>query len=390
VNSASLKITPRATKGPAYDVRYRREGKSKSLRFEDRKTAEAWIRAYKLYGFETVKAQYSEPSELVPTVDEFADTYINSKSGVEGKTLDHYRSFMRTWISPVFGGLPLSMVTPETITGWVNGMAKQKSSEKSIKNRHGFLYAMFSQAIDRGIIDRNPCKGTRIGATERPDMMVLTREQYANLREHLPTRYRPFVDLMLMTGMRFGEATALRATDFDLNAETVKVARAWKYSAEKSWYVGPPKTKKSRRTISLPPEWRVDILRLVESSKTEYVFTNGSGRPIRQSTFHKAVWDPARRKAWGLPANKPKGEHVQLPRVHDLRHTHASWLVASGLPLSYVQERMGHESINTTISTYSKTAPDYLSVTAQAMSLVLSGALPISGHTYQERMEVSQ
>ena len=75
---------------------------------------------------------------------------------------------------------------------------------------------------------------------------------------------------------------------------------------------------------------------------------------------------------------------MQLPRVHDLRHTHASWLVASGLPLSYVQERMGHESINTTISTYSKTAPDYLSVTARAMSLVLAGALPMPQVTSEQ------
>jgi len=62
------------------------------------------------------------------------------------------------------------------------------------------------------------------------------------------------------------------------------------------------------------------------------------------------------------------------PRIHDLRHTHASWLIAAGVPLPYIQQRLGHENISTTVDLYGHMLPDMQNATAQAASQAMSGA----------------
>jgi len=162
-------------------------------------------------------------------------------------------------------------------------------------------------------------------------------------------------------------------------------------------YIGPPKTKRSRRTVSLPDDVIATLTPLLEAGH-EYVFVNGQGNPIRQAKFWEDVWNPARRLANGLPAfdsrakdgapwrarangswdgrqpaSKPLGK---FPRVHDLRHSHASWLLAGGIPLPTIQRRLGHESITTTIDLYSHLSPDMQQAPAEVMANVLAGAMP--------------
>ncbi|MCA0329475.1 MAG: tyrosine-type recombinase/integrase [Actinobacteria bacterium] len=62
--------------------------------------------------------------------------------------------------------------------------------------------------------------------------------------------------------------------------------------------------------------------------------------------------------------------------MHDLRHSHASWLIAAGVPLPVIQRRLGHESIQTTVDVYGHLAPDALEIAAQAATLALGQAMP--------------
>ena len=78
---------------------------------------------------------------------------------------------------------------------------------------------------------------------------------------------------------------------------------------------------------------------------SEWCFTNSVGNPVRAQEFFNTGWKPAREKAQTLGLEKS-------PRVHDLRHTHASWLINQGHPLPVVQARLGHENISTTITMY--------------------------------------
>jgi integrase len=111
-------------------------------------------------------------------------------------------------------------------------------------------------------------------------------------------------------------------------------------------YLGPPKTKKSRRTISLSPALVAILERNLRGKRPDdFIFLSPEGRALHQVDFYEDRWLPA------LKAAEDAGL-TQRPRFHDLRHTHAAWLISAGVPLPKIQERLGHESITTTIDVY--------------------------------------
>jgi integrase len=134
--------------------------------------------------------------------------------------------------------------------------------------------------------------------------------------------------------------------------------------------IGPPKTKRSIRTIDVRATTlaKLDLI-------GEWVFTNsgrghyGDDDPVRGPNFYTNVWVPAvaRAKEAGL---------TKKPRVHDLRHTNASWLIQAGVPLTTVQRHMGHESIQTTSDRYGHLHRRSSRVVADVVDKALGQASP--------------
>lgn len=396
--AASVDPRPRRDGTTAFDVRYRLNGASKRLSFDRQKDAEKWAGILRKVGPEQALAFLNlSTTPGTPTVEAYLETYIATKSGIEPRTIEHYRTYMRLHIAPVLGHLPLDAVSKTSIASWVNLMAGAGASSKSIKNRHGFLSAMFQNAVDDGILTGNPCSHSRLPETERREMTFLSSDEYAVLLSYIPERHQPLVQLLAATGMRWGEVTALRRGDFDLDARTVSISRAWKAS-DAGWYIGPPKTKRSRRTVELPPNL-IPIIRPAVESAVEYVFTNAHGKPIRQQNFWEAVWAPARRLANGQPpfpnakddptrpwiararstwdGMVPNARPInKWPRVHDLRHSSVAWLLGEGVAIDVIARRLGHESTKTTSDVYGHISPDRLWDAADRMGVALSGAMP--------------
>lgn len=183
-------------------------------------------------------------------------------------------------------------------------------------------------------------------------MRFLTVKDSLAVVEAHPIRYRALVAFLRATGARFGEATALTGGDFDLGAEQpmVRITKAWKRGADNRFYVGRPKTKKSRRSISLPPSLVEYIRPNVENAGARgLVFTTSYGGPICHSTFHE-FWVGAL-DSLDYPAD-------ERPRIHDLRHTHASIMLAGGMGIYELSRRLGHQSVTTTVDRYSHLMPD--------------------------------
>jgi integrase len=150
--------------------------------------------------------------------------------------------------------------------------------------------------------------------------------------------------LAILTGLRQGELFALRWGDVDLNAAKLTVSGTLKV-AKGRVYIDPPKTRRGRRTVSLPGA-AVAALRerqpLVADPEA-WVFTDADGGPLRRANVTERSFRPVLKRA-GLPIFK----------FHELRHTHASLLAAvPGLNPKVVQERLGHASIDMTLDTYS-------------------------------------
>lgn len=390
--SASIRPRPRRDGTIAHDVRFRHEGKQSTKSFVDAASANRWANILRQVGpTEALALLSSAATGDAPTVETYAHTYIESLSGVEGKTVEDYRTFMRLHISPIFGILPIDAVTPDTISRWVRSQQDKNASSKSIANRHGFMSAMFQSAVKNRLITVNPCDDTRIPAQESmTENVFLSWDEFQELYRFIPEHYKPLILLLATTGLRWGEATALRPGDVDLKALTLRVSRAWKHSSAKGWYIGPPKTARAKRTVSFPQSL-ADAIRPLMGG--EYLFLNPAGKPVRQSNFWNEVWFPARRLANGLPARdvtRGAGEEYaprtggvwdmepstnpigKYPRIHDIRHAHAGWLVARGIPMITIQRRLGHESLSTTEKIYTHLSPDMLLQPANVMGELIA------------------
>lgn len=290
--------------------------------------------------------------DYVPTLREMLESHLRELTGVEDRTKDDYRSIAgRTWLKPL-GSLRVDEITRADIADWVNAMV---GAPKTIKNAHSILSAVMESAVQAKHVAHNPARGTRLpraGEQDEDDMRLLEHAEFDDLYSEVPEHYQPLVLTLFGTGLRWSEATALQVGDVSVSQGTLRVVRAWKKNSKgegPGFKLGPPKTKKSRRTVALPPEVAQVLAALTSGrARTDWVFETATGRVVRHNNFYNRIWIPAAERAALAPR----------PRIHDARHTHASWLLAQGIPIHVVQARLGHESITTTVDTYGHLVPD--------------------------------
>lgn len=364
-----------------YFVRFRNPttGRQSSRVYRVRRDAEQFARTLERLGPARTIAELdrAQAQASVPTLDEWAEQHIATLTKVtEGTRIGYRRMYARVW-SPRLGSHRLDAIDHATVAAAVNdyaatvtgkGHSRGPVSDKTIANAHGLLAAMMRSALREGLIARDPCEGIALPRrTEhtRVEARFLTHDEFARLLDVLDPHYRPLVIFLAGTGCRWGEAVALDVGDVDLAAATVRIVKAEKYDPSRAtWQVGPPKTKRSRRTIALPPELADVLAPLVAGrARGERLFTALKGGPVRHRRVWGEVWKPAVRAA-GL---EPE------PRIHDLRHTHVAWLIAAGVSLPVIQARLGHEHIQTTIDVYGHLLPDLQRQAAAAASAVLRG-----------------
>ncbi len=188
------------------------------------------------------------------------------------------------------------------------------------------------------------------------------------------TPYGVLVRLALETGAREGELLALRWPDIDLSAGLIHIRRTARRQPGKGIVFGPPKTRSSARTLDITPS-TVFMLqghragqverRLVAGAKYNYqelVFATISGSPIDAANLERA-WRKIVTKA-----------DLKGFRFHDLRHSSASLLLASGERMEVVSKRLGHSGIAITIDTYAHLLPGAGKAAAAKMAAILEAA----------------
>lgn len=355
---AWIKTRPRGDGSTAYLVVYKIDGHQGGLTFDTEKTAQAFKAAVEAHGARRALEMHKvdpEPRRRTKgglTLPQWIRRHIDDLTGVEQYTIDTYERYLRMDIKPFFGDVPLTALTPEDIGRWVKHMETTNTektgrplSPKSIKNKHGFLSGALAAAVAKNLIPGNPAAGRRLprvtGDRDEEDdvdkdIRMLSHDEFAALLAATTEYWRPFVEFLVASGCRWGEATALRPADVDAEHGTVRIRRAWKHSS-KGYTIGVPKTARSRRTVNVP-----DALLAKLDYDHEWLFVNRAGGPIRYQGFRRRVWDKAVARSKVDPP----------PTPHALRHTCGSWMLNAGVPIMTVSRHLGHESIKVTADIY--------------------------------------
>ena len=339
---AAIRKRVRSDGTVAYGVMFTVNGRQTSVTFDSEENADKFKALVNAVGAERAMQAWGIADTPKVTASqmhlaEWLRAHIDQLTGVEQKTLDDYNRYRDRDIVPFFGDVPLTLITEADIARWVKHLETSGNSPKTIRNKHGFLSSALGKAVPAHI-PSNPAAGRRLprGSGDDDEIRMLTRDEYAALLEATTEPWRPLLEFMVASGARWGEVVALKPSDVDRATGAVKIRRAWKHSSA-GYVIGPPKTKRSRRTIRIPAR----VLDQLDYSG-EWLFMNRTGGPVRYPGFRQRVWDKAVARAQLDPP----------PTPHDLRHTCASWMLTGGVPITVVSRHLGHESIKITVDIY--------------------------------------
>ena len=341
-----------ATGTDSYRVRFRHQGKNQAVTFVTREQAEAWKVILDTLKPAAALRLLAEPEQAdAPSVAAVVAHHIDHLTGIDAGTDSRYRRILADHLEPRFSQIPVDQLTRDDVSRWVKEarlLNGKVPAPKTLRNWHSLLSDALSGAVERGIVPANVARGVNLprrDADAGEEMVFLTREEFGILLSHVREPWRPLVLTLALTGVRFGEATALTVGALDRATRSARIHTAWKQSGKQ----GAPKSKKSRRTVAMPDEVFAALEPLTAGKLPhDPVFLSPRGKRVRSGNFYNNVWKPA--------VDGSEAAIGKRPRVHDLRHTFASWAIQAGIPLPVVQRQLGHEHISTTIDTYSHLA----------------------------------
>lgn len=200
------------------------------------------------------------------TVEAYLWGWLDGKHGLSPVSVERYREIISRGIVPQLGTIELQKLKPAHVRDWLSGMVKSGSrkggplSARTVRHNYRVLRAALQDGVKLDLLVRNVVDAVSPPRLEAVEVEILTADQIAALLAALRGhRLHPIVSLAVATGMRRGELLALRWSDVDLNAASLKVERSLEESKAKLRFKS-PKTKHGRRTIILPAS-AVNMLR---------------------------------------------------------------------------------------------------------------------------------
>ena len=306
-----------------------------------------------------------------PTFEDVALGHIERLINVREYTIKRYRGYIRNHFAGI-GHLPVDQVTEDDLIRWIKGMTKKGCSPKTVANVHGFVHASMNSAVRRRLRPDNPCNGRLLPKDDATEdkAVFMTMDQVNAIIHEADEWHKPMWSLLIGSGLRLGEATALTRADFQLDATTpsVRITKAWQ-QMEEGWAVGVPKTKKAKRTVALAPSTVAAIRARIENApRNQPVFAVSPTTTVYPQ--HRQWLD-----AWYDAIKAADLDLTGRPRIHDIRHSHASMMIAGGMNLFELANRLGHEDIGTTTGTYGHLVPDAHFRAAAMVETALTGVI---------------
>lgn len=309
------------------------------------------------------------------TVQQYLENWLEHKHPlVSPKTHERYVQLARGNLIPTIGATLIAKVTPMQISVAYATMMSNGLAPYTVGHVHRLLSQAFKNAVRWRMLLTNPCDDVSRPRVERREMRVWNTQTMAaaldaahGWRCHIP------IVLASLCGMRLGEIAALRWRHVDLDRGLIAVVEAVEQTRSGGVRVKPPKSGKGR-SVTLPAlavtelrAWRTqqaeEFLRLgIRPNEDTRVVTRKDGLPVQPNSIYH-LWTNFLATT-GLPRI----------RFHDLRHSHATVLLASGVHPKVASERLGHARVGITLDVYSHVIGNMQDGAAAAIDAVFTEA----------------
>lgn len=322
--------------------------------------------------------QYVEPGK--ESVGAYLDRWLEGRQvDLAYKTVQGYRTNIERHIKPRIGQVRLDKLRPAQIQALYTELRQTGLAARTVSYVHRTLHVALEQAVKWQILHRNPVDLVEPPKLSRPEVSVLDGAAVGTILEAIKEpRLAITVTLAVGAGMRRGEILGLRWTDIDLQTRVAYIVQSSQRHIGEGVQFTKTKTHRSRRAVALPgfvigalEHWRAhqeEERRLMGSVYHDLglVCTRHDGQPLDPDWVSKSFGRVARKAGFsGI-------------RFHDLRHTHATLLLAAGVHPKVVQERLGHSQISMTLDTYSHVLPGLQHEAAASLEDIIKGRKSIS------------
>lgn len=326
---------------------------------------------------------YRDPAAGRVLLRTIAEQWFTAQTGVKRSTRRKYRDHLDNDVLPRWGDLPIAAIDRDGIAAWLAGLQQSKAAggrglgSSQVRGIHGVLAMVLGSCVPKRLAV-NPAEGVPLPKRPPSDHVYLTYDQVEALAEaagKLTTKAgHPVVTagvnptlirVLSYTGLRWGEASAVRVGRVHLARRRIEVVTA--YAEENGeLYEDTPKSNE-RRAVPIPASLVAEIKALIDGRDADaLVFTTDRGAALRLRNWRYREFAAAR-KAAGL-------DGIGLT-PHKLRHTAASLAIAAGADVYVVQRMLGHSSASMTLDTYGHLFPDRLDEVADAMDERRAAAL---------------
>lgn len=346
------------TVSAGFDERGKRKRFTKTVTAKSKAEAE---RELAIFYAEVTKGQIVDDKQI--TLGEYCDFWLEKRTKeLSPKTIARYKQLLSR-IKYALGDIRLSKLKPRHLADFYAMLREEgvrldgkqgKLSETTITHHHRLLHTILESAyrLDR-LIPENPADFLiDAPSMKRSYPKVYDDTQVGILLEKLktaPIKYRTLIIITIFVGNRRGEVLGLEWEDIDEKENMIYIRRSSQYTVENGIYTWTTKTESSIRSVAVPPEV-IELLRVYKAWwaqeklkrgwQTNRLFVQRDGKPMHPDTPTK--WFRRFLQEHNLP-------HITL---HQLRHTNASILIANGVDIITVAERLGHSDKSTTARIY--------------------------------------
>ena len=332
-----------------------------------------------------------EPAKM--SLNAYLDRWLETaaRPRVSARTFEDYTYLLAKHVRPKLGGRRFETVTPLDVQAVYTAMQARGLSARTVRVTHAVLSGAFKQAVAWRLLAHAPTVAVALPKMRRREMRALgpeEAERFCRACERHPMGL--LFAFLLVTGMRPGEALALRWRDCDLRANRVHVTQTLERLRDGRWSFREPKTPKSRRAIPIPPsltqklaEYRAEqakrrLLKGPEWQDHGLVFAGRNGQPLDQHNLGRGEsCDRTGRRRQGPGPFKSIVRDAGIAgglRIYDLRHSCATLLAAAGENPKVIAERLGHASTTLTNDTYSHVLPGMQERATAQLETILYGA----------------